>query len=133
MEYKPSAWEAALLLLRAAEERGDRRQKELTRARLSARTLKQLFSRENLNESWLEEVNRWLLSAGWTLFKAGDTYALVQTSVVKNWPRVAAKHLNDVLEKVARNDFNFLEIAPLMNGQRSKLSKWAPPRRRNPK
>lgn len=122
MEHKPTSREAALLLLRSVEERGDRRGKELTRARLSSLTLKQLFKRESLNESWLAEVNEWLLSAGWTLFKAGDTFALVRTSVVRNWPRVAAKHLNDVLERVAQGRFDFSKIDSLLEEKGSRLS-----------
>ena len=71
--YKPNAREATLILLRAIEERGERRGSELTRARLSQVTLKRLWNRENLSNSWLAEVDDWLLSADWTLLRAGTT------------------------------------------------------------
>src|SRR5258708_1967553 len=97
--YKPNGRESALLLLRALEERGERRGKEMTRVRVSRFTLKQLWNRENLTDSWLAEVNEWLLSAGWTLVYAGTTFGVVKTSVVENWPRIASKHLDSVIEK----------------------------------
>ena len=74
--YKPNAREATLILLRAIEERGERRGSELTRARLSQVTLKRLWNRENLSNSWLAEVDDWLLSADWTLLRAGTTFGL---------------------------------------------------------
>jgi hypothetical protein len=122
---KPSPQEGALLLLRAAEERGDRRGKELTRARLSSLTLQRLFRRESLDEIWLAEVNQWLLSAGWTLFRGGRMFAMVKTSVIENWPRVASKHLEDVLTRVDTADYDFSEIASLLEGKPSALSTLA--------
>jgi hypothetical protein len=112
--YKPDSREAALLLLRALEERGQRRGKEMTRARLSRVTLKRLWNRENLSELWLNEVNEWLLSAGWTLFYAGTTFGAVKSSIVENWPRVASRHLEDVLDQVSRNSFEFSKLEPLL-------------------
>jgi hypothetical protein len=108
--YKPTGREAALLLRLALKERGDRRGKEMTRARLSRVTLKALWNRENLTEQWLAEVNEWLLSAGWTLFHAGTTFAVVKTSVVENWPRVASKHLALQIEETKRGEFDFAQL-----------------------
>lgn len=108
---KIDAREAALILLRAVEERGDRRDKELSRARLSTLTLKRLWNREILSEVWLAEVNDWLLSAGWTLFRAGTAFGVVKRSIVENWPRISSKRIRDELERVAagRYDFDALE------------------------
>jgi hypothetical protein len=108
-----------LLLLHAIEERGDRRDSELTRARLSRVTLKRLWIRENLSEPWLAEVNDWLLSAGWTLLHAGTTFGVVKKSVVENWPRVSSKHIQDVLDQVGRGEFDFSRLEDLLGATRA--------------
>ena len=104
---KVDARQAALTLLYGIEERGERRRKELSRARLSQVTLKRMWSRESLGEAWLAEVNDWLLSAGWTLFYAGTTFGIVKTSVVEDWPRIASKRIQGMLDQVAAGQFNF--------------------------
>ena len=115
---KVGSRDAALLLLYALAERGQRRGKELTRARVSRVTLKRLWNRENLNEAWLAEVNDWLMSAGWTLLDAGSTFGVVKKSVVENWPRVASKRIQDVLDQVAAGSFKFDELEHLLQPDR---------------
>ncbi len=110
---KPDEQQAALILLRALEERGERRQKPLTRARLSQLTLKLLWNREQLSREWLEKVNDWLLSAGWTLVYTGSTFGVVKTDVVENWPRVAAKHIKAEVEKMMLDQSKFAELERL--------------------
>jgi hypothetical protein len=112
--YKPSGREAAMLLLRAIEERGQRRCKPMTRVRVSRVTLKRLWNREQLTEPWLDEVNEWLLSAGWTLVFAGRTFGVVKTEVVENWPRIASKYLNDDIEDVKQGAFDFSRLEHLL-------------------
>jgi len=111
---KVTTQQAALILLYALKERGERRGKELTRARLSLATLKRLWNRETLSEAWLAEVNDWLLSAGWTLVHAGTTFAIVKKSVVENWPRVAASRIQDVLDQVLSGRFEFDQLEHLL-------------------
>lgn len=111
---KVTSREGALILLYAIEERGQRRGKEITRARLSRVTLKRLWNRENLSEPWLIEVNDWLLSAGWTLLHAGSTFGVVKKSVVENWPRIASKRIQDVLDQVATGRFKFDKLEHLL-------------------
>jgi hypothetical protein len=117
--YKPDGREAAMLLLRAIEERGNRRGKALTRARLSRVTLKRLWNREQLTDSWLDEVNEWLLSAGWTLVYAGRTFGAVKTDVVENWPRIASKYLNPDINKVKQGSFDFSQLEHLLKSEQA--------------
>jgi hypothetical protein len=112
--YKPDCREAAMLLLHAIQERGNRRGKPLTRARLSRVSLKRLWNREQLAEPWLDEVNEWLLSAGWTLVYAGTTFGVVKTDVVENWPRIASKYLNPVIDEVKQGSFDFSQLERLL-------------------
>jgi endonuclease YncB( thermonuclease family) len=41
---------------------------------LAEGTLKKLWNRERLTEQFLEDVQEWLLTAGWALFYAGPIY-----------------------------------------------------------
>ena len=114
-----------MLLLRAIEERGERRGKPMTRARLSRVTLKRLWNREQLTEPWLDEVNDWLLSAGWTLVCAGKMFATVKTDVVENWPRIASKYLDPVIDEVKRGAFDFSRFEHLLKSEQAKSTETA--------
>jgi hypothetical protein len=120
-----------MLLLYAIEERGQRRGKELTRARVSRVTLRRLWNRESLSEPWLAEINDWLLSAGWTLLYAGSTFGVVKKSVVENWPRIASKRIQEVLDKVAAGNFEFAKVEQLLEPDRPKkpTQRQLPPRK----
>jgi hypothetical protein len=61
----------------------------------------------------MRDVNEWLLSTGWMVIEASGTYGAIKTEVINNWPRVASKHSKDVLDKVARGDFDFSTLEPL--------------------
>jgi hypothetical protein len=125
--YKPTGKEAALILLWALEERGQRRGKPMTRARLSRLTLTRLWNRKQLTDAWIHEVNEWLLSAGWVLIEAGATFGVVKTDVVANWPRVASKHTNDVLDQVARGAFDFTRLEHLLTNRTTEPRSIAAP------
>lgn len=103
--YKPDPQECAILLLllvRAKEsERG------ATRFRLGELTLKRLWGRHRLSDEFLHEVEEWLFRAGWALFYAGKTFAIVSTKTVEGWPRVSSKRLADELKEVAQGRFRF--------------------------
>ena len=108
-----------MLLLHAIQERGSRRGKPLTRARLSPITLKRLWNREQLTEPWLDEVNEWLLTAGWTLVYAGRTFGVVKTDIVENWPRIASKYLNDEIDDVKQGAFDFSRLEHLLKPEKA--------------
>jgi hypothetical protein len=99
--------QCALVALRALEERGERRGKPLTRARLSAASLKVLWIRETITREFLDQINEWLLSAGWILVEAGGSYGAIKVSVVENWPRVASRHMQPSLNDIKRGNFDF--------------------------
>ena len=66
----------------------------------------------------LAEVNNWLLSAGWMLLYAGSTFGVVKKSVVENWPRIASKRIQAVIDKVATGNFEFAKVEPLLEPNR---------------
>jgi hypothetical protein len=93
--------EAALLLLRLFELREAKRDKPMTRAKLTVPMLKTLWNRPRLAPEFLQEVADWLLIAGWVFFYAGPTYAAVRVSAVTNWPRVSTKSIAGELKQIA--------------------------------
>jgi hypothetical protein len=99
--YEPDAIECAILLLLLVDPA------ERTRARLAEITLKRLWNRRRLRDDFLREVQDWLFRAGWALFYAGTTFAIVNTKAVEGWPRVTSKHHQSELAKVARGRFDF--------------------------
>src|SRR5437016_1260326 len=108
--YKPTPRQCVLLLLLLVRERQDRRGKPTSRARLSEITLKRMWNREVLSRPFLDEVQEWLLTAGWTLIYAGSTYAAIKVDSVLDWPRHSAKRLANEVNRVAQGTYDFAEL-----------------------
>jgi hypothetical protein len=108
--YKPTPRECVLLFLSLVRERQDRRGKSTSRARLSEITLKRLWNREVLSRPFLDEVQEWFLTAGWTLIYAGSTYAAIKVDSILDWPRHSAKRLAGELNLVAQGIYDFAEL-----------------------
>ncbi len=116
--HLPDGRQAALLLLRLFELRDGARNKPMTRARLTPPMLKRLWNRRRLSPAFLQDVADWLLVAGWVLFDAGSTYAVVRVPAVENWPRVFTKPIVEDLSKVAAGTYKFSEHEHLLWGER---------------
>jgi hypothetical protein len=112
--HKPSARECMLLFLRLVQERENRRHAQMTRAQIAEGTLKKLWNRERLTEQFLEDVQEWLLTAGWALFYAGPIYGAVKVEAVKNWPSVSAKRIESELVVVASGKYKFKKLELLL-------------------
>ncbi len=105
--YQPDAQECAILLLLLVQAKEGESGKGYSRVRVAEITLKRLWGRHRLDDEFLRQVEEWLFRAGWALFYAGTTFALVQTKSVEGWPRVSSKRLAAQLKEVAEGDFNF--------------------------
>jgi hypothetical protein len=107
--YLPSASEAALLLLLLAESKETElgKEKKITRFRVSEGTLKRVCLRARITSGFLEELQEWLLVAGWALIFAGSTYALIRVTAVEGWTRLASKRIAAELESVKKGKFDF--------------------------
>jgi hypothetical protein len=104
----PDARQCAILLLMLVGTR-----ENLTRARLSETTLRRLWKRDRLKDDFLEQVQEWLARGGWSLFFAKTTFAVVQSNIVANWPRMSSKRLGAVLNELDEGTFDFDEHADL--------------------
>jgi hypothetical protein len=105
-----------LLILVAGDQPGE--QRDISRVRLAEITLKRLWGRHRLTDDFLAEVQEWLFRAGWALFYAGTTFAMVKTKAVEGWPRVSSKRLRGELDEVARGEFDFERYFRLLEEQR---------------
>jgi hypothetical protein len=112
--YKPSPRECALLFLRLVEEREERRGKAVTRLRLSETTLMRLWNRKRLTVELLQEIDEWLLTAGWVLISGASTFGAVKEEAIGNWPRISTSQIGKTLEQVVKGVFDFGELEHLL-------------------
>lgn len=112
--YQPTSREAALLVLHLLDQRQRETEREVTRARLSDPTIRRLCGRTRLTHELLFEIQEILLQAGWALFWAGSTYAVIKVSAVEGWARIASKWIRDDLQKVKRGHYDFDELEDLL-------------------
>ncbi|HEY5131539.1 MAG TPA: hypothetical protein VIJ35_30315 [Bradyrhizobium sp.] len=89
--------------------------KKATRFRVSEATLKRVCARARLSSGFLEEVQEWLLVAGWALIFTGTTYALIKVTAVEGWIRLASKRIASELESVKKGKFDFASQQHLLS------------------
>jgi hypothetical protein len=123
--YLPSPSEGALLLLLLAESKDEELSREkpnlkkITRFRVSEATLTRVLGRARLSSGFLEEVQEWLLVAGWALIFTGTTYALIKVTAVEGWTRLASKRVAAELESVKKGTFDFASHQHLLSSLNS--------------
>jgi len=78
-----------------------------TRIQLSEATLRKIWVRQLLTHDFLNEIREWLSRAGWTLFYAQSTYAIVRTKIIHKWSRLSSKRLGSALSEIQKGEFNF--------------------------
>jgi len=113
---RPDARETALLLAHLLAAKQEAGSKEVTRARLAEITLRRVSGRNRLTVEFVAEVQEWLLRAGWVLFFAGNTYAVVQTRVIEGWGRISSRSIRADLDRVSRGEFEFDDLERLLLG-----------------
>jgi hypothetical protein len=112
--YQPTARECAMLNLRLIEAKQTETGKDVTRTRLSEATLRKLWCRSRLTTEFVHEVQEWLFMAGWVLFFAGSTYAMINVRVVDGWMRISAKRMATEIAEVRRAKFDFAGLEHLL-------------------
>ena len=112
--YQPSSRECAMLLLHLIEAKESEAGKEVSRAGISEATLRRLWCRSRITTEFVHEVQEWLFIAGWVLFFAGSTYAVIKREVVDAWLRISAKRLDPDIRQVRRGRFDFDELEDLL-------------------
>jgi hypothetical protein len=105
--YQPTTRECAMLLLWLIVAKQTEAEKDVTRTRLSEATLRKLWCRSRITTEFVHEVQEWLFMAGWVLFFAGSTYALINVRVVNAWLRISSKRLATEIADIQRGSFDF--------------------------
>ena len=112
--YQPTTRECAMLTLRLIDAKCTETGKKVTRTRLSEATLRKLWCRSRLTTEFVHEVQEWLFMAGWVLFFAGSTYAMINGDVVEGWMRISAKRLFTDVAAVRHGQFDFADLEHLL-------------------
>ncbi len=110
-----TAEQVTLLILHLMATKAVQSRSEKTRARLTDVTMRRLTGRTRISEEFLSEVQEYLLRAGWALFWAGSSYAIIKVSAIEGWARVSSKRIADDLRKVARSEFDFGQLTHLLS------------------
>jgi hypothetical protein len=111
--FQPNPREAALMVLHLLD-RKRREGRDVSRARLTEITIRRLWARTRVPDDFLLQVQEQLLGAGWALFWAGSSYAIIRVSAVEGWPRLSSKRVADDLQLMLRGHFEFDAIEPLL-------------------
>jgi hypothetical protein len=111
---QPTAREAAMLVIRLIHARQKETSRQVTRARLSELSLRRLWVRSQIPSSFLRRVQEILIQAGWALFWAGSSYAIIKTDAVEGWTLISSKRMSDDLEKISRNLYDFNQLEKLL-------------------
>ena len=109
----PTAFQCCLLVRRLVESWNEDRKTKATRFRISELTLKRVCCRPRLDAAFLLELQDYLLRAGWALFYAGRSYALIKLDSVEAWPRPGSKRIRTDLESVVKGEFDFSRLISL--------------------
>jgi hypothetical protein len=111
--FQPNPREAALIVLHLLDRKRSEG-RDVSRARLTEITIRRLWARTRVPEDFLLQVQELLLRAGWALFWAGSSYAIIRVSAVEGWPRLSSKRIADNLQLMSRGHFEFDAIEPLL-------------------
>jgi hypothetical protein len=122
--FRPTAFQASLLLLRLREARDDEKKEKnkqrdteergTTRFRVSELTLKRICGRPRLHPEFVIEMQDCLLQAGWVLFFAGSSFGMIKLEAVETWTRLGSKRIADELDVVAKGGFDFAALVRLV-------------------
>ena len=110
MRQIPTAAEAATLLALSLKRKEDELTKELSRARISEKTLKRVTGRRRLDQRFIADLNECLLDFDLILVDTGEAIGLLRASSVKGWPRMNANRIIDEIESSRRGKLDFEAI-----------------------
>jgi hypothetical protein len=111
---QPTAREAALLVLHLVFTKQRETNRQVTRARLSELAVRRLWVRSRIPEEFFQDVQEILIHAGWALFWAGSSYAIIKTDAVEGWTLISSKRVTDDLEKVSRGSYDYNQLENLL-------------------
>lgn len=87
--------------------------RQLSRFRISRKTLRIIAARSYLRDSFVDDVGESLRELGWIMFEFGDHYCFIRMDRIENWQRIASKRIREDLRKAhdQSSDFDFDVLA----------------------
>lgn len=104
MKYRPTAAEAALLVVYLQDAYDAEKGRQTTRFRVSSETLRRVCGRHALRGSFVEDFENEIADLGWSPFWVGNNLALIRTDTIDGWPRIASKRIAGTLRRVEKGD-----------------------------
>jgi hypothetical protein len=99
----PADVTAALLIL-SVQAYGEEKSKNLTRARVSRKSLLKLSGRKRIREAFLEEVRAHAADLGWAVIDVDEGFGLLETDSARSWTQVSASRVRDRRKAFLRGD-----------------------------
>lgn len=103
-----SAVEIATLLAELVAKKNEQRRGNLTRMRVSERSMRDIFHRTRTTPELFDQVQEILLQSGWCLFWTGTCFAVVAADIAESWPLVSSKRIDDQLKQVRARNYDFV-------------------------
>jgi hypothetical protein len=107
MRQLPTAAEAATLFALSVKRKEEELAKELSRARVSEKTVKRVTGRRRLDQRFVADLNECLLDFNLLLIDTGDAIGLLKASAVKGWPRMTAQSIVEEIKQSRRGELDF--------------------------
>lgn len=113
MKTRLDPYQAALFVLKTLRSYEDESGRQLSRFRISRRTLRIIAGRTHLREAFVAEVADNLRDLGWLMFESGDHYCFIRSARVDKWQRIAAKRIRDDLAEAQNSsrEYDFDALA----------------------
>lgn len=113
MRHNLTAYEAALMILKMRRAYEGESGRELTRFRMSRKTLRLVAGRERVRDALVDELDEALRELGWLLFENGDHYCVLKIDRTDSWQRIASKRIRDELKRAQdpKGKFDFDALA----------------------
>ncbi len=79
--------------------------KEISRFKMTKRTLRHLAARGSLRGAFIEDWEAEMADLGWIVFEIDDSFGLVRHQIVNSsWPRIASKRIDRLVQRVRRGE-----------------------------
>ncbi len=112
-----TAHQTALMILRLHQTHGEDSGRDLSRFRISRRTLTLISGRAQLRQSHIDETGYALRDFGWVMFEHGEHLCLLRMDRIDNWQRVASKRIRREVHQATNPDeaFDFEALERSLN------------------
>ncbi len=121
MRQLSTAAEAAILMAICVKRKEAEAGKELSRLRLSEKTLKLLTGRRRVDWRFVADLNEALLDHNLILLLTGDAIGLLKASAIKGFPRMNSDRVSEELKLARRGKLDYDDLANELEDETSEF------------